>query len=210
MPDTARTVFQFSPLTRLGGAFAAGLLWVLTLGLFLAGLVFLVSGKWIGAAFLAGLALLGLPLCLLVQADTMAKWRWSVSPGPDSVHLVLPAGRSWLHRPPSFEGEIAYADIDAVVQRPERYSQFGTQSRVEPCWIVRKDGSRLLLGEDRQASRSREIMTETIIEAAAAIAGAAGLPVTRMAAADGQPGLLGVWGARPPAWPRDESGSRQE
>lgn len=193
-------VFAFSRFVAAGALLLAVLLWLVAALVIGAGLL-LLPAHLVAGMFLGVMGIGMLALCRVVQRDASAKWRWRVALAGDRVFLELPAGRSWLHRDGGFSGTLLYSDIEAIVCRPEVYRQLGACTEVQPYWLILADGSRLLLGEDRQVSNAYATMTRRMFRTAEALATASRTRITTLANAEGEAGILAIWGAKPPPWP---------
>lgn len=198
MVEQQKTRFRISTGGRIGTAIVAGLVLVILVSCVFAALDFYTSSEPVAALLITLIAVLALGLIGYVWRDMQAKWSWRIDIGEDSVEMTLPAGRSHYHRPPRFQGQVAFTEIAFIECRPELYSQFSAESLVETWWLVPKQGEPLFLAEDRNINPTYEIRTTHAVEAATAIAKAAGVPLRRRRQADGHPGILGIWGARPP------------
>jgi hypothetical protein len=57
--------------------------------------------NWALGLFMLAVAGFTAALCLYVLRDLRGKWGLRITLGPDAVTLVLPSGRSLIHRPPA-------------------------------------------------------------------------------------------------------------
>lgn len=199
-PTAPPTLFRHQGLERYTSLFAALMLAGLALGSLAAGVGIWAGGQPGESAILIVLAVFIAVLGLYVWNDAVAKFGWRAQIAGPRLALTLPPTRSYLSRPPGFSGEMALADIAAVEWREEAYAM-GPVSVVVKAWSLRlKDGTRIVLGEDRPIPRSGEYTT-LMQRSGQAIARAAGLKPKRLPDAVGSAGLLGLAFTRGPVWP---------
>lgn len=159
----------------------------------------IVFGQWvIGALIVAPLAgFLGY-LTLYLANDMRGKWRLRVTFEPDQLFLDLPAGRSLIHHPSAQQVSIAYADIATIESRQEAYRSLG-MAMLQRCYMLRrKEGELIFLFEDRAIGTPYE--TSFFPKVAADIAARAGVALIDLGTAEGDGGVLGLWGAHAPDW----------
>jgi hypothetical protein len=198
--DRNPDVFRHQGLERFTSLICALLLVILALGALASGVGIWAGGQPAESLILMSLTLFIAPLALYVWNDSVAKFGWQVTIAPDHLALILPATRSYLSRPPAFAGDIALADIAALEWREEDY-RAGPMSVTVKVWSLRlKDGTRIMLGEDRPIPRTG-MHTDLMQRTGNAIARATGLKPRRLPAATGSAGLLGLAFTRAPDWP---------
>lgn len=165
----------------------------------LAWVAFYVMADDFGAGLVLVLvAFVGAALVAYVARDAYAKWTLRAEFGATSVRLRLPAYRSHVHAPPAFEGDVAYADIAAVETRLEAYRWLGLAAMQRAYALRFRDGSLLILGEDRGlGSQVAQLGVDRI---AAEIARRAGLQVSDLGMVEGRGGVALVAGAKADAW----------
>ena len=176
-----------------------GLFGVLIIGSLITGVSTLAGGD------MAGLIFIAIAACIIilfdyVRRDGHGRLGWQVGIGADAVFLNLPAGRSFLGKPPAFRDAISFADIASVEHRKEYYSALGIDADTK-SWALRlKDGRVIVLGDDRPIPRQPGTHTTIVGEAARAIAAAAGARIIGRKGVKGRPGFLAILGASAPDW----------
>lgn len=157
---------------------------------------------WVLAALVAAMACFLAGLTGYVGRDLRGKWKLRVALEPHALMLDLPAGRSLIHRPPALRQTIPYADIEAVEIRLDGYRTAG-MGMMQRAYVLRlRDGKLIFLFEDRAIGTPFE--TALFSQLAADIAARAGVPVRDLGMAEGDGGVLGVWGTRAPDWAEPE------
>lgn len=206
-PVRSRQEFRPPRAVRLLSLFGVVVCGALTL--FLAAVaVFVGSYQWQLGVALAPVAVLLGALTAYVWRDLKGKWSLRVVLGDAAVTLDLPAGRSLIHRPPAQHLTIRYDDIAAVETRLEAYSSFSMAMMQRPYALRRKDRDLIFLFEERALATG--MATSMFAEAAAALAGRAGVPVQDLGMVEGRGGALGVWGTHAVDWAAPSlSGERQ-
>lgn len=198
--------FRFGFFSRLGAAITGGLLWALLLGMAGGAAAVLMDGEAGPALVLILAALFFLQLANIVARDTAMKLRWRISLGREEAWLRLPTGRLLFGRAPALNASLRYADIRHLEWREEAITSLGMVT-INKVYAVRlKDGSLILLGEDRPIPRTMQ-WTTLSGEAAEALARASGVPLKRLPAAEGEGGFLTLWGAARPEWPGTDDAS---
>ena len=116
----------------------------------------------------------------------------------DGIVLRLPPGRSLIHNPPAFTGTVPWRDVKAIETRVELYGAQGMATMSRVYRLLRVQGEPVFLFEQRGLRSNVE--TESMEAIAAEIAQRAGVAIRQLGTFEGQGGLLGAWGASPPAW----------
>jgi hypothetical protein len=182
---------------RLGGALALALLAPLAVGLALLAIMTLREDL-AGGSIVALTALVTAALSAYLARDTVAKWRFLACFEPQAVTLRLPADRSLIHRPPGFRGRICCDAIDAIETRLEAYHSFGLAAMQRIYALRMRDGTRLILGEERALGTA--LHQAGVGELARIIAQHAGVPVVDLGMVEGRGGVLLVAGAAADEW----------
>jgi hypothetical protein len=202
MPPTpiAPVVFRHQGLERYTSLIAALLMAGLAVGSCLAGLGIWAGGQPLESLILFVLAVFIAGLFVYIWNDSVAKFGWKLQIGVQALRLNLPGTRSYLSRPPAFEGEVPLRTITGVEWREERYTM-GPVAVVVKAWSLRlRDGQRIVLGEDRPIPRTGDYTT-LMRQAGEAVAKAAGVRPMRLPDAEGSGGFLGLAFTRGPDWP---------
>ncbi len=203
MPEqNDRTVFEYSHGARLVSVLSAYLMWSLLIVALAGSITLLVNGHQLPAILACLIGLLIAPYCFSLQQKVRLKRDWRISLRRGHATLFLPAHRASHYRAPEFEGEVNFREIEAIVRRRESYARIGPQAQTMPYWLILKDGSKLLLGEDRNPGDGTGPGASLTARAAEAISVASGIKITRFDPAEGST-LFGLFVMRPPSWPMD-------
>lgn len=204
IPEPRRD-FRFPLMERILLGSTAVLIWILLLGG--VGLVAsLVPGpEWMVGVFLFAVLALFTLLANVIVRDFLMKLKWRLTLGDGEVMVTLPAHRLLFGRQPAFSGTIPLAEIKAVEWREEATESFEIVTINRVYALRLKDGSLIMLGEDRPVPRTDE-WTSNMHDAAQALSRALGIPMRRLQMARGKGGVLTLWGASRPDWPNGESG----
>jgi hypothetical protein len=124
------------------------------------------------------------------------------------VALRLPANRSLIHRPSAFDGVIAYSDIAAIETRLEAYRSAGLAAMQRAYALRQRDGTLIILGEDRALGTG--LAQYGADQIAAKLAARAGIAFTDLGMVEGRGGVLMVGGAAPDVWSAASLGQSQQ
>jgi hypothetical protein len=158
----------------------------------------LLAKQWSLAVLILAVAWLLASLTGYVVRDLRGKWRLRVTMDPDALVLDLPAGRSLIHKAPTQQLRIPYAEIEAIETRLEAYRTLGMAMLQRAYVLHRKDGELIYLFEDRALDTLYE--TSFFTRLANDVASRAGVPVRDLGMTEGGGGVLGVWGTRAADW----------
>ncbi len=193
------TIFRLGAGVRIMHAFVIMLFGALIVAPLYTGVSTLAQGDMAGLIFIA-LSLFVVPLMAYVSRDGHGRLGWRVEITSADVNLILPAGRSFLGSPPALALTLPLAAIASVEHRTEFYSALGIDADIT-SWALRlKDGSVIVLGDDRPVPRQPGIYTTLVGEAARAVAAASGVRVVRRDGVEARPGFLAIWGTSVPEW----------
>jgi hypothetical protein len=204
-PSAPLADFRFGAFERLGLALAAGLLWLMVLGLSGTAAALFFGGEALSALILVLTAGFIGVLAQVVTRDAAMKARWRIMLGSSEANLDLPAGRLLFGPAEPFTGALAYHEIAQLEWREEAITSLGLVT-INKVYAARlHDGRLLLLGEDRPIPRTMLWTTRTG-ETASALAAAASVQMKQLGRVRGSGGVLTLWGAKRPGWPRSETG----
>ncbi len=194
---TGNTVFRLPLGPRLFGgsavamcAAAAAFLTVMA--------VLAMRQTWALGLFVAAVACFVAGLTAYAGRDLAGKWGLRIALKPQSLVLDLPYGRSLIHRPSALHCEVAFADIASIETRLEAYITAGMGMMQRAYVLQRKHGEPIFLFEDRAIGTPYESNQFTGL--AAEIAARAGVPLRDLGMAEGDGGVLAVWGTHAPDW----------
>lgn len=194
---TASEIHRISLGKRLGSVLALVVVALATLAM-LVGAIFVMRQDFAAGCFSAAIAAACAYLLAYLWRDTRAKWLFRVEFGARDMALRLPANRSLTHRPPAFEGVIAYTDILAIHTRLEAYRSIGMAAMHRAFAIKLRDDTLLLLGEDRaQGTGLAESCVGRLMKTLVA---RTGIVMTDLGMVEGKGGALMVVGAIPEPW----------
>lgn len=129
-------------------------------------------------------------MTLYVAQDALARSRTRIVIDDTSVRLRLPSRRGHVRFAPVNQ-TIARADIAAIEHRTETFNAMAKQ---ESYALVLRDGSRLLLGSDKQ------MIPPFFGDAALTLANQSAIPVRDIGVVAAKTGFLLMWGASVPTW----------
>ncbi len=193
--------FRYPLMERIQLGVTAGLLWALLLGGAALAASLLPGPEWMIGVFLFAVLALFTLLANVVLRDFLMKLNWRMTLQDKAMTLNLPAHRLLFGRRPAFRGTLAFADIAAIEWREEATESFDIVTINHVYALRLKDGQVLMLGEDRPIPRTDDRTTQ-MQTAAQALAKALGVPLRRLAIARGKGGVLTLWGASRPPWPK--------
>lgn len=137
-------------------------------------------------------------LSLYLLRDLRGKLGLRVVVDEGTIRLILPAGRSPIHRVATQHVTLPLTAIDAVEARYEAYRSQGMVNLQRAYVLLEKSGERIFLFEERaQATRLATARYGTL---AREIAERSGARWRELGMVEGKGGVLGVWGARAPEW----------
>ncbi|MDP3660973.1 hypothetical protein [Phenylobacterium sp.] len=140
--------------------------------------------------FILVIAVLMVLLTLVVAIEARDRWRTRIRIVGGEVTLSLPR---YLERPP-LERAVPLADLAAVDWREEVFRSIGLSAMHQAYALALNDGTRLVMGGDKQMAGS------FYAEAARTIAERAGVPIRQLGMFDGHGGVMQVTGMRAPDW----------
>jgi hypothetical protein len=193
----APRVFRLPLSVRLGSLIGAIILFATTAIMF----AFVALGftvNWGFGLFILGGAGLMAALTVYVLRDLNGKLGLRIVLDADAVTLALPSGRSLIHRPPAQHITVPYADIQAMETRLEAYGSLRMAIMQRVYVLHRKSGELVFLFEERALATA--MASSMFGDIATDLAKRAGLELNDLGMAEGQGGLLCVWGARAPDW----------
>lgn len=133
-------------------------------------------------------------LSLYLLRDLRGKLGLRVVVDEGTIRLILPAGRSPIHRVATQHVTLPLTAIDAVEARYEAYRSQGMVNLQRAYVLLEKSGERIFLFEERaQATRLATARYGTL---AREIAERSGARWRELGMVEGKGGVLGVWGAR--------------
>lgn len=194
---TGSEIHRISLGKRLGSVFALVVVTLATLAM-MVGAIFAMRQDFAVGCFSAAIAAACVYLVAYLWRDTRAKWMFRVEFGAHGMTLRLPANRSLVHRPPAFEGVIAYADIVAIQTRLEAYRSIGMAAMQQVFAIKLRNGALVLLGEDR--AQGTGLAESGMGRLGETLAARAGIAITDLGMVEGKGGALMVAGAVPDPW----------
>lgn len=147
---------------------------------------------------MAALALWMFVLFLYVLRDAQGKLGWRIEIGSDAVTLLLPSGRSLIHRLSAVDTRIPYDTIEAIETRLEAYRSFGLANMQRSFALKLKDGRLVILGEDR--ALGTRLASSLLEDTVAKIIERGGMATRDLGMAEGKGGILGVLFTAPPPW----------
>jgi len=194
----ATHVFRIPLSVRIGSLIGTVICAAVPIILFALTLVAVLRRAWAPALVALACAVLMTALARYVLRDCLGKWRIRLILAADTVTLDLPAGRSLIHRPPAQHVMLPYADIAAVETRLEAFRTSGMAIMQRAYGLRRRDDALIFLFEERAlATGFASAMFSAIANELAARAGTA---VTDLGIAEGDGGVLAVWGTHAPDW----------
>jgi hypothetical protein len=173
-------------------AFATALLAVVTLGMAGAAVLLLAASAGLAAFILAVSAVMAL-MTWITGREALANWRVRIVIDGATAHLILPRIRGFVAQAP-MDRWLPLASIAMVEQRDEAFRSLGTTALQRAYALVLHDGSRVVLGADRQ------MKAPFFGPAAQAIAAQAAAPLHDLGLVDGKAGPVLVAGNTAPDW----------
>ncbi|HRK63017.1 MAG TPA: hypothetical protein PLN53_01410 [Terricaulis sp.] len=171
--------------------FTVAFIGLITLGLTGFGLYVGISGMDEDAAFplivTGGFMAI---MTLYVAQDALARSRTRIAIDDKNVMLRLPSRRGHVRFAPVNQ-TIARADIAAIEHRTETFNAMAKQ---ETYVLALRDGSRLILGSDKQ------MIPPFFGDAARALANQGAIPVRGIGVVEAKTGFMLMWGASVPPW----------
>ncbi|MEN7536990.1 hypothetical protein [Aurantiacibacter flavus] len=146
---------------------------------------------------LFALFLLCAGLAQYVWRNARGFWKGWVAADAEGIAYHLPRDRSLVHRPPAAEGRYAWATVDRLETRLEGYRSQLMAMVQRTYWLVPREGTKLLLFEDRALDTPYAIRRGE--DAFAKLAQIGAVPMVEAAMVEGRGGLLGAWFTAPPA-----------
>jgi hypothetical protein len=195
--DVAPHVFRVPLSWRLLSLFAGTFL-ALVSAIMIGFAVIGFATNWALGLFMAAAAGLICALTAYVWRDFGGKWGLRIDLDRDAVTLVLPSGRSLIHRPPAQHVTVPYADIEGVETRLEAYGSLGMETMQRAYVLHNKSGELIFLFEERALGTG--MASSMFGQIAADVAARAGVAVKDLGMAEGRGGLLSVWGTHAPDW----------
>lgn len=193
-----------SPAGRAGAISAMLLIGAIALGLGGFGVWTMVAGIGDGPAPGLGIfvvlvgAFMGM-LAWYVGRAAIGSARFSIAISDRGIDLQLPRMRSLMHRPPRFEGHIAWSALAGMTTRLEAYRSQGMAVVQRTWWLRNRDGSTVLLFSDLAPGTGEGLPELAMTPLAQEISARGGLAISELPMAEGKSGLLGAWFTRPPA-----------
>jgi hypothetical protein len=191
-------VFRVPLSVRLGCLFGAAVVAAVSIFLIAAALIIFLKFNWALGLLMLALAALVTGLALYTLRDLAGKWGLRVTLDADGATLDLPSGRSLIHRPQALHVTIPYADVAAVETRLEAYGTLGMEMMQRAYVLRRKSGELVFLFEERALATG--FASSTFAGVISDLAARAGVEVKDLGMAEGEGGLLGVWGTHAPDW----------
>jgi hypothetical protein len=191
-------IFRIPLSVRIGSLVGAVVCVAVPVALFAAAGVAMHSLAWVPGLIALACAILMTPLARYVLRDLRANLGLRIVLGADTVTLDLPARRSLIHRPPAQHVALPYSDIAAVETRLEAFRTWGMAIIQRAYVLRRRDDALIFLFEERAlATGLASSMFGAIAHELAARSGAA---VKDLGMAEGDGGVLAVWGTHAPGW----------
>lgn len=125
--------------------------------------------------------------------------RFSIAISDRGIDLQLPPMRSLMHRPPHFEGHIAWSALADMTTRLEAYRWQGMAAVQRTWWLRGKDGSTILLFSELATGAEQGLAELAMTPLAQEISARGGLGISELPMVEGKSGLLNAWFTRPPA-----------
>jgi len=193
-----------SPAGRAGAILATLVIGAIALGFVGVGLWIVVAGIGDGPApglgiflSLAG-AFMGM-LAWYVGRAAIGSGTFTIAISDTGIDLRLPRMRSLMHRPPRFEGHIAWSALAGMTTRLEAYRSQGLGVVQRTWWLRKHDGSTILLFSELASGAEQGLAELAMTPLAQEISTRGRLAIAELPMAEGKGGLLGAWFARPPA-----------
>ena len=193
----APRVFRLPLSVRLGSLVGTIILSATT-GIMFASAALGFTMNWGLGLFMLGGAGLMAALTIYVLRDLNGKWGLRIVLDADAATLALPSGRSLIHRPPAQYITVPYADIQAIETRLEAYGSLRMEIMQRAYVLHRKSGELVFLFEERALATA--IASSMFGDIATDLAKRASVKLNDLGMAEGQGGLLCVWGAHAPDW----------
>ena len=193
-----------SPAGRAGAILAMLVIGAIALGCVGLGLWIMAAGISAGPApglgiflGLAG-AFMGM-LAWYAGRAAIGSGRFAIAISDMGIDLRLPRMRSLIHRPPRFEGRIAWSALAGMTTRLEAYRSQGLGVVQRTWWLRKNDGSTILLFSELASGADQGLAELAMTPLAREISTRGALAIIELPMAEGKGGLLGAWFTRPPA-----------
>ncbi len=167
---------------------------LLVLGL---GIGLFMTGYPLAGAFFVLLAAFFVVLLRQVLRNTRGLGSWRVTLAGENLQLNLPAARSLTRPLASIDRLLSLSEIAAIETRLESYRSLGMANMNRSYALRLKDGSAIILGEDRAQNTS--MAHHHVADTAQALVDR-GITMQDLGMSEGSGGLLGVAFARPADW----------
>ena len=161
------------------------------------GIGFFMTGHALAGLFFAGLGAFLAVVLRQVARNTRGLGQWHITLEDENLRLSLPAARSLSRKLDPVSRILPLAEIDSVETRLETYRSLGMANINRGYALRLKDGSSLLLGEDRAQGTS--MASRFVADAAQALLDR-GIEMHDLGMSEGRGGLLGVAFVRPADW----------
>jgi hypothetical protein len=191
-------VFRVPLSVRIGSLIGTTICAAVPVFLFAVTLVAMLKRAWVPALIGLACAVLMTAVARYVLRDFVGKWRFRIALGIDTVTLDLAAGRSLIHRPPAQHLTFPYADIVAVETRLEGYRTMGMAVMQRAYVLRRRDDTLIFLFEERALATG--FASSMFGGIAGELAARVGTSVKDLGMAEGDGGVLAVWGTHAPDW----------